>query len=576
MVISEPTGLFILPFMITLGANAWNLFNELGIIFIPFALAILSAIMKARTMGKDAGSPAMMSIKLVERSYIVMLPALLIATAPVNMGGTPTYTYRQYACADVPSIISNATNVSDLRPNSNFSDMYGNDRPSLLMGLTHELSTVINGVSIGFLNCATGENAHEIAEILSKAEIKNKLVFDMVRDFDNQCYQEAVTRLNTYKRNNVAMNIDFDLPPYNTPAALAFDSIAVQQLYNGGIRSGGADSQLYFNTNSRWPSHDPNDSVVTCNVAVNDVRTLILDEVDENLQHWRNMLSNDRDIETYAARIASFRNQSGGLDTNLTTNDGLNEIIRTAYQNTATSWASDFIVSYDVFADDNERNRSRMAIYQSEVVPEREPYEAANREAMRGINTDTGPIGTLEYLGLAFSSMGESIRSSMLQRTLPVGATLLQGFIFMTVPIIFVIAGYNGMVISRVLLFYFSLAMIPFWLQLGDLFESVIVYLISDFSDGINIENEVAKQSMIYIGLALKVLAIGAWFTFMQTLGIRATTMATAAIMASATSAASAAQRGVIMGMNKFMQGYNKGQNENDDDDDDPQQPSIV
>lgn len=121
MIVSDATGLFILPFGITMHNATVDLMNSLGIFFIPFTIAIVNNFFSARAEGADEGSPSIIFIKRTEKDFVSMLFILLVVVMPVN-DSSASYSYKQFSHQSTPSLLKGSTEMSDLVDNLTFSD----------------------------------------------------------------------------------------------------------------------------------------------------------------------------------------------------------------------------------------------------------------------------------------------------------------------------------------------------------------------------------------------------------------------------------------------------------------------
>lgn len=507
--ISEATGLFTTPLMLTMGENAYNLMNELGLLFIPFTIAIIQCFFDSRSQGADEGASAIVFIKALEARFIPMLAILICAVMPAT-SQTPNFEFNAYQCADAPSIISGADNVASLKPNTNFSGLYGNSNPPLLFGLINQIGSAMNGVGIGALNCSAGANRNEAAEIITNLELHKPIAIKALREFDQQCYTNALQTLNRLQANNEDINVNFNHAPYNTLDAFAYDADAIIKVYDGSITSP-SRSVMYFDTPDYWSDLDSHtDDAITCASAASTITDTILDSLQSTSGRTR--------TKTWTGLVSKVQktiNTTNG--NNYTESEAKTEMIRAAYRNNASNWYNPLLKRTSV-----------------EKTPTVETRATANNKSGRGMvahdnnrvqqqeNNSGSAVSGLAFFGAMWSNLSKSIENMTYIRITPVLVTITQGAILAFGGIILLLSGYNSRALLHLLILYFALSLVPFFMNVGMIFDTVITGLVENKSNGLNITNTTVIEIVNYAATSVVYLCPLAWMTFMQLLGVHA------------------------------------------------------
>jgi len=545
--ISDPTGLFTLPFLITMAENAYNLMNELGLIFIPFTFVIVQSFFDSRSQGADEGAEAVIFVKLIESRFIPMFLILLLAVMPVTDSVSPNFKYRAYQCTDAPSILVALDSVEDLRPNTNYANLYGNSNPSMLFGIVNEIGAAINGVGIGSLNCEAGINRNEVGEILSKIEVHKAIRAKALKEFDKQCYTKAVGSINRLESNNDTLNVDFNSAPYNSIDSLAYDSPALIKMYNGTITSPMRDPMLFI-VPDYWDEIETGvGETATCEY----ISSTITNEIKTDL-YATSAFSVTGDFNSMASRVYKTINTPNGA--NFTLSDAVQEMTRASYRNTATSWYNPLMKRASIEKTPTVETR---AVVNNQAVNSTTSYNTSYsspsyQQPTQGGITNSAVSG-LAYFGAMWSNLTKSIETLTYLRITPVILTIMQGCILAFGGIVLLLSGYNSRVLLHLALFYFSLSLVPFFMNVGVIFDNVITGLVENKSNGLNISNSSVIEIVNLAGTTLIILCPLAWLTLVQLLGIHVTNTMDLA------GAGNASKTTANMGVQKVMQTMNSG-----------------
>ncbi|WP_210467407.1 conjugal transfer protein TraG N-terminal domain-containing protein [Vibrio crassostreae] len=203
--VSEVTGIFIIPLGIHFSNVIWNLMNELGLLFLPFAIAICMSWNKARAMGKDEGAAEIMALKLIEAKFITMVGIYCLFVMPVDVGSGvrnsitnephSRVNFRAYSCnPERSSILQKGTRVE---PNYTNFQGYNMSLPPMIGVINQGVQGVTQSI-IGKMPCDQNASIRlnsGMTAVLS-AKDDNKLAYS-VKEFYEQCYSPALANINT-------------------------------------------------------------------------------------------------------------------------------------------------------------------------------------------------------------------------------------------------------------------------------------------------------------------------------------------------------------------------------------------
>lgn len=488
--VSEPLALFILPFMITLGNNTWNLINELGLMFIPFFIVLCRAVSQARALGRDEGSSHIMALKTVEKEFIPMFLVMLVASIPMKTTNSPTVSYKAYSCAATPSLIFGVESVSELKPNTNFSEYFGNDNMTPLFGLIHQGATALNGVFTGKLNCDAGVNRHEVAASFANASISNRGFVQAILGFDGQCYQEGLSRFNR------AMETGSSTTDFINNNDYYITSSVMLQSYDGSITSP-TQNPINFIKSPTWEAHMGDTEVNTCTEAAYRVE----ESIKSFLQSYALGLYGE-DFDTW---IRDIRRVSNFSDPNRMTHDYMaeRELIGAVYYNAVNGKARS---SFEAAAATNVNDVQEQ--YRSKIYPGN-AYNAGSQKTQsygyhvqeaRAVHENNEAVSKLVYFGGVWGNFIKSLEAMSYVRIAPAIVSVAQGLIHALIPIVLLLSGYSPKVLLSISLAYFSVSCIPFFLNLGIIFDSKLTAIVEEFNDFIPIQTDTASTIINFAG----------------------------------------------------------------------------
>jgi hypothetical protein len=147
------------PYTIMMGVHTMDVVIQAlcasGLVYMPFAIAIVVSIVEAMTQGADEGNAGELAVKFLRKKMFMIMPVFILAFIPLP-GGTLTTTMKPLSTCNAPaiSINNNATTTSMI---GNFSG--STTAVPLWWAMVNDFSTTITNVTVASLPCAADLNA---------------------------------------------------------------------------------------------------------------------------------------------------------------------------------------------------------------------------------------------------------------------------------------------------------------------------------------------------------------------------------------------------------------------------------
>lgn len=463
MVVSEPTGLFIIPFSVSIGSGLFDILNETGVIFVPFVIALVMIVMDARAQGEDEGAPAIVAFKGVEKDVIAKVLVLFVFVMP--WGNSPTYRYAQYSISDMPSFITGASNVDDLKPNSKFSSEFGQASPSLGWGVVHEWVTGFSNTAIGKIPCSIDSQkqvclAHfslfELSASLSQVRVDSEPLERMMGEFHTQCYVPVLNRIMDQEKAGEALRINNTDYPTSPNQKYAYNSQFMKAAYLG-VLSEVSQDELFMETSHRWPSNDAN-KTLGCSVAMNIIDNELTKEVDKS-QGLKDLANK---YKGYLGLYSQFDGKPQANDYN-----AHNEIKLALYANGTA-------IKYNP-ASAEEGLLDSITRIAMPLVLQRTVFNDDKRTiAQSAENVVDNAFSTLHMTVSGIGVANSYLEQVQLTHFMPTLIILTQGAILMLGPLLVVLSGYDSGLLFRLILLYISTALTPMVFQIGLLISDLL------------------------------------------------------------------------------------------------------
>lgn len=540
MIVSDATGLFILPFGITMHNATVDLMNALGIFFIPFTVAIVNNFFSARAEGADEGSPSIIFIKQTEKDFVCMLFILLVVVMPAN-DNSATYSYKQYSHQSTPSLLNGSTEMSELIGNLTFSDELEKGQAPIAIGLINDIGQGISNSLIASIPCTpvstnsgTGgctqdASLNKIAEALQSVKSYKGDTRKAISDFHETCYRNALGQYLEYKSLKDDMSLYSGAYPSNSNTKYGFNSSLMQSLYLGLMKIGDeTDSsviydQLTIDTGDYWPSSVASSDDVYCQVAsqaIYDELYSELKELDNYSTYYEPAMNSWVDIYS---RYGGDANEMVASSSTVKT-----EFINAMYINSYNvsnrkiySLVDGYIFAFnslmakydiefelpflpkfinEIFADDAKNPSSSWLEYAGVV-------------AVNAIHLTTSIIGAVDSY----------TKHEITVRTFP---TIIQVSIAATImfsPFVIVLSGYNPKITYTVLVMLFGTCTSMYIFELGLVIGENILTAASDSSFQVHAIDSVSRSTettwSFWMRNVIPISMVATWNIFLQKIG---------------------------------------------------------
>ncbi|MGR5296964.1 hypothetical protein ACPV5U_19115 [Vibrio mediterranei] len=473
LVTNDAAGLFLLPLASKLAEDMWNVVNGLGLVFAPFVFLFVYTFFESRAQGLDEGSPAVLAIKSVEKLFYPWLIILIVVVMPVS--SALNVEYRQYSCLDNPALTSNS-NTSPTRASQTALAAMNlvSQSPSMLAGLVHTVSLGVNEALTSQIACTKGAGRKEVSEIVQSSIPQTESVYRSIVAFNNQCYLPAKTNIREAMATNTPLRYTQDnlngwafFPPSYDGNALLMTSA-----YDGSYLKGRSSSKISIDTPNTWYEQSTKNMTLDCKVAGQN----LYDKIEADLVARPNFTDNAKKVLDYA----SIFNAS------LTHTQVKHDLVVAVYQNALSTQGSSQSKWLDM---ETERKKAGWSVFglslpsidsQSSILDDMADYrnEDTDRSVMRSLTNTIVSVGSLA------TNIYESSKSHAVVLMLPLMVIIVQCILVVALPILTVISGYSYKFLFNWCLLYFSVSLVPFWLNFGMLMETLMLSM-SDYSDSL-------------------------------------------------------------------------------------------
>ncbi|MFL7013577.1 conjugal transfer protein TraG N-terminal domain-containing protein [Enterovibrio norvegicus] len=477
LVTNELSGIFLLPLAAVLGEKVFELVAGLGLFAIPFGYIIVASTFEARAQGLDEGSPAVLAVKMVEKSFWGFVFIIILALMPVS--GKLNVEHRQYSCLDNPSLVgnklANASTASEdaLRALGITSEM----SPPMFVGWLHQLSTGMNEAMTSRLTCKKGATGVEVADVLTKLLPENESVFQSIHSFNNQCYKVALTEAKSSIAQNKELRYEIDnkyawsfhRPPF------ALNGELINGVYSGSFIKFQNTNPITMDVKETWFDQ----SVINTNQHCSDMSASLYAKLEGDIR-------SDPDFESQLNKIAGFTSLFNATVTNA---EIVHDMIAITYENA---------VSGRVANGSQWKAAKQESGWELGLV---EPTMAAVQmfsplSAFQGLSdlttsevTDMNVLnaGTTAVVtvGALFNTIVESAKSHAVVLIIPLVVTVFQLILQLSLPILIVISGFSFKFLYNWTLLYFSISLVPLWTSLGIQIETLLLSL-SNYSGALS------------------------------------------------------------------------------------------
>ena len=471
ILVQERFGTVLIPYGISIGNMLFEIFNGIGMVFLPFVYVIIVAYSTAKAQGLDEGSPAVLAIKLLEKSFYSMFAVMLLFAIPMERSNNQ---------------VSFKTHLCGASEKSAFHPVLGNDRAIITATSNTQIGTpmlpvgmgLINNMSVGIaetissrVTCAPEVKALEAQLDEDLIDVGDAKLISNLKSFNEQCYVPALNRIRDAKlRGDLALATPYREDynyffGFNTNAAYrAAESTSTHSeltmqishlLYYPTIKNR-YKPENFQETSTDWFGRGTTPELtIPCIDASQDYKDELLVFVRQNLA----------DEVEQSHKFRSLLPNSQGLNTTL--NDVEEFYINQAFLDAATGKKS--IV---------------------EPSPDR-PITGKAKESFSIAKFASDAFGmffsTETYRNLAVSAgIGVEKRNLAAQRVnmyaiIPLITSMLLSIIYAASPIVVILSGYSWKFVFNIGFTIFYLAMVPAILNISYVVSGVLIILRHSF-----------------------------------------------------------------------------------------------
>ncbi|EGR4213369.1 conjugal transfer protein TraG N-terminal domain-containing protein [Vibrio metoecus] len=471
IVTNEISGIFMLPLASSLSNLNWQVMNELGIVFIPFIYSIVRCFFEARSQGLDEGSPAVLAIKLFEKAFWGYIIVIFLVATPYQ---SPLKVHhKQYSCSDNPSLISNqfiganaatTTALAALGADTTIS-------PPFWYGLLHQVSVGINETATSKLSCKKGLTALEVVDTLKKQIPESESVFRSIHSFHKDCYAVAQTALHSamakseplLHSTNSRSQWSFYPPAYAVGGGLMLSA------YDGSYIKGKVLDEISMKVPDTWFDASQKGRTMACNTLAESLYKKI--EAD---------LSGGGAFQQDLKKLMDFARMT---NPKVSEAEIVHDMVIRVYEGSLSGSASkdtqwkqaSFVGGFDLgfLTPQLYESLSKNPNYLEDSFS-----DGNSSTLMQAFSS------TMVTLGGMVTSLVEAPKSHAVSLLLPMIVTILQTILLIALPLLVVLSGYSFVFIFNWSLFYFAITLTPFWLNVGQQIETLLLSLIN-YSDSL-------------------------------------------------------------------------------------------
>lgn len=231
--VQESFGQVLIPYSINISQTFFDIFNGLGIVFVPFTCAIIAAVVKSVVQGLDEGSPAVLAIKNYEKSFYSMFAVLIFFVIPVDTKENEV-SYQTYVCG----VEGETTALGALyryQPQLKLAASQVQTKTPQLplgMGLANNFTVGAAESMSATLPCSPKLETLEAKLAQDYIQIKDDALVANLKQFNDQCYKQAIDRISKSQSANTSTLVE----PFSREANFFFGHNATRA-YEGYVSS---------------------------------------------------------------------------------------------------------------------------------------------------------------------------------------------------------------------------------------------------------------------------------------------------------------------------------------------------
>ena len=467
MIISEATGLFMIPYSIWLSGNAWELMNKTGIVYIPFIAAILVSVMESRSMGRDSGGAPELSLKFMEKRFIGMFAVIIFCIIP--WPGSNVYKFQAYSCSQYLQLFSGVNGVNQALPWGG-STMPGvsNSKPPMAIALAHNVGTVMSNALISASGCEQDMDYAAITADQMDLMPEDESLYNSISNFTRQCYYIARKRIQDAHLNGFTFYHPYSPDTLSWQDPIIFDAYGSNYISSVPIGTTAPDEQpLYF------VGSETDIAPLKTSMSCQDAKHELVNAINGDLS------ANHDPKKTASIEFTSSFGGIGGAS-------GVNVHIYTQRE-----LQNRFFYNVLYYND-------RFAAPQFSVVENyrNKKDEPSNSESDWINNT----IAFFSGYQLTKDNIALSIKSVAFQRVATTFVTLLQFVMYVSFPLIILLSGFKASTAGKYLIMVFGVPFAAYFLTIGWVFKNVVIGTVMKMYHDLNVDSIQLDLYLMYLG----------------------------------------------------------------------------
>lgn len=183
---------WIQPYTLMMGVHTMDaVINVLcisGMVYAPFVVAIIRAIVRAMTEGEDEGNAGILAVKYLRKDLLIMIPVMVLGFVPGMDASAST--------SEMPAVSTCSSDTTTISPTTSTmigSFRGGENRIPLWWGVVHNVSSVINNAVVASLPCPTDMRTIQVN--INSAELPALYDQQLAKDWGTSCLKPAASSL---------------------------------------------------------------------------------------------------------------------------------------------------------------------------------------------------------------------------------------------------------------------------------------------------------------------------------------------------------------------------------------------
>lgn len=517
ILVQESFGQVVIPYGIAEANEVFNILNGLGLIFIPFGAAIVRSFFVARAQGADEGSPSILAIKMLEKSFYSMIAVMYLFFIPNDSASTDVR-YNHYLCG---------VGIKDSYPYAALQKQGAIDTASISVVKGDPFLPlgfgIMNNLSVGTSESLSGalESCKSTAAVqaeIDKAYINiadEKLVQNLIW-FNEQCFAPALKQI----AEDVTTGSSTLADPYNRINNRFFGTNLLSTYNRNNLTLGIDEAEEYAGAiEDKYKTISfsiTNDLEIDCSDAALDYRNLLKLYVNANLADQ---------VDNIYQSTKIFPQNEDGVSTNVTKDAVLYDYIQQSFIDTIMGKRSLLEVTPAMVEQENRNWLEKTWDFVATTVSS--AFSDTNTKAMGSVLAGFGFMGDLYQ---------KSSERMSLYIVAPVFISIFLSITYVAAPLLILFSGYSWKFVYNLLFAQFYLVMVPYVLNIAFIITNIISMYASSFYGGL-VSVETPSMALHYMAVIVPTISLVAWTTLCTLGGLNLGTFLSGFFMGHATAA---------------------------------------